>query len=65
MHALRTDPLALDNQMVCSSLGRATSPVPSFSQLLIVLIRVTTVVMKHHDKNQLGAERVSFSHSSI
>lgn len=29
--------LALDNQLVCSSLGRATFPSPSFTHLPIVL----------------------------
>ena len=33
----QADHLALNNQLVCSSLGKATSPALSFTQLFIVL----------------------------
>lgn len=34
MYVFRTDYLALDNQLVCTSLGRATAPVPPPAPLL-------------------------------
>lgn len=37
MHVFRADPLVLDNQLMCFSLGRATSPTSSFPQLSVVL----------------------------
>jgi hypothetical protein len=37
MYVFRADHLAPDNQLVCSSLGRATYPAPSFTQLPIVV----------------------------
>jgi hypothetical protein len=37
MYIIRADHLVLDNQLVCSSLGKTTSFAPSFLQLSIVL----------------------------
>lgn len=37
MYVFKGDHLVLDNQLVCSSLGKATSLVPSFPQLPIPL----------------------------
>lgn len=36
-YVFKMDHLALDNQLVCSLLGKATSPALSFPQLLVVL----------------------------
>lgn len=37
MYVSRADLLTLDNQLMCSSLERTTSPAPSFTHLPIVL----------------------------
>ena len=36
LHVFRADHLTLDNQLVCSSLGKTASPVLSLPQFLIV-----------------------------
>lgn len=40
MHVFRAECLALNSQLVCSSLGKATSPIPCLSQLPVILYEV-------------------------